>query len=586
MQNLINNGDSKMKPASAGSASPARPARWSQLDWQLIRSQVRGLQTRIAKAAREQDWRRVKALQRFLVNSFSAKALAVRRVTESDGKRTPGIDGETWKTPAARWQAIQRLSRRGYKPQPLRRIYIPKANGKMRPLGIPIMRDRAMQALYLLALEPVSETHADPNSYGFRKGRSTHDAMQQLFGVLARKTSAQWVLEGDIKGCFDNISHDWLERNVCMDKAVLRSWLKAGYVESKKLFPTEAGTPQGGVISPTLANIALDQLERALTKHFVPTETLMIRLKVRLVRYADDFVITGCSKELLENEVKPFVETFLGERGLQLSQEKTKVTHINEGFDFLGLNLRKYKGKLLIKPSKKNVKTFLDRIRKTIRGNLDAETGNLIGLLNPMIRGWANYHRHYVAKVIFTRVDAYIWHTIWRWAKRRHPKKSSQWVRRRYFRSIGSRNWVFAAKAAGRIGEPRLLTLYKAADTPIVRHTKIKSAANPFDPAWDLYFAGRTYSRMRIRLDQGSFLKNLWSHHNGLCSVCRRLVDDNDPWHVHRIVPRNGKAPGKLSDFVILHTHCKPRARLRRGKANPHHHHSTTGSSAEGSNQA
>ena len=242
------------------SASSAHQSHWHSISWASVHDEVRGLQIRIVKATQAQDWRKVKALQRFLAHSFSAKALAVKRVTENTGRRTPGVDGETWSTPESKWQAIGLLSSRGYKPQPLRRVFIPKSNGQMRPLGIPTMRDRAMQALYLLALEPVAETLADRNSYGFRKYRSTHDAIAQLFICLGTKASGQWVLEGDIKGCFDNISHDWLERNVCMDKAILHKWLKAGYAEGKKLFPTEAGTPQGGIISPTLANRTLDRL--------------------------------------------------------------------------------------------------------------------------------------------------------------------------------------------------------------------------------------------------------------------------------------------------------------------------------------
>src|SRR6266850_237296 len=317
---------------------------------------------------------------RYLVNSYSAKALAVKRVSENDGKRTPGVDGEIWTTPEAKWRAIQRLDSRGLRPQPLRRVYIPKRGSttKKRPLGIPVMIDRAQQALHLQGLEPVAETRADPHSYGFRRNRGTQDAIARVFDLLAKKTSAPWILEGDIKGCFDNFGHGWLESHIPMDKKVLRDWLKAGYVESGKLFPTAAGTPQGGIASPTIANIALDGLEVALAERFGPTRTAIERSRVRLVRYCDDFVITGNSKKLLEQEVKPYVEAFLAERGLELSQEKTTITHVSEGFDFLGQNVRKYGDKLLIKPSAKNVKAFLAKIRDTIRVNRSAKQENLI----------------------------------------------------------------------------------------------------------------------------------------------------------------------------------------------------------------
>ena len=353
--------------ASSGSAQ-----HWSQIDWGKCRRQVTRLQARIVKATREGRWNKVKTLQRLLTHSFSGKALAVKRVTENQGKRTSGVDGVLWSTPAAKLKAIESMQHRGYRPLPLRRVYIPKANGKQRPLGIPVMSDRAMQALHLLALAPIAETTADPDSYGFRPERSTADAMSQCFKVLSFKRSPQWILEGDIKGCFDHISHSWMGQNIPMDKTVLHQWLKAGYVEKRILFPTEEGTPQGGIVSPTLANMTLDGLQPLLAKHF-PREKWKDGKKwspkVNLVRYADDFIITGDSKELLENEVRPLVEQFLKERGLTLSPDKTRITHIDEGFDFLGQNLRKYDGKLLIKPSKKNTHAFLEKVRTIIQTN-------------------------------------------------------------------------------------------------------------------------------------------------------------------------------------------------------------------------
>jgi RNA-directed DNA polymerase len=232
------------------SALSGAPQCWDAINWRRVERNVREMQIRIAKATQDRDWRRVKALQRSLTRSWSAKASAVRRVTENRGKKTAGVDRVLWDSPETRWEAIGKLKRRGYRPMPLRRVYIPKANGKERPLGIPTMLDRAMQALYLLALEPVSEGTSDPNSYGFRINRSTADAMSQLFLNLSKKASAQWILEGDIKGCFDHISHDWLESNVLMDRAILRKWLKAGVVFQGQFQATEAGTPQGGIITP------------------------------------------------------------------------------------------------------------------------------------------------------------------------------------------------------------------------------------------------------------------------------------------------------------------------------------------------
>ena len=555
-----------MRSVQADSAASRGVHEWDEIAWPIVYARVRGLQTRIAKATREQDWRRVKALQRFLVNSFSAKVLAVKRVSENDGKRTPGVDGEIWSTPEAKWQAIQRLGSRGLRPQPLRRVYIPKrGSDKMRPLGIPAMIIRAQQALHLQGLEPVAETRADPHSYGFRRSRGTQDAIARVFNLLARKVSAPWIFEGDIKGCFDNFGHGWLEDHVPMNRKVLTDWLKAGYVESGKLFPTEAGTPQGGIASPTIANIALDGLETVLTERFGSTATSIKRLRVRLVRFADDFIITGSSKELLEKEVKPCVEAFLAERGLQLSQEKTKITHISEGFDFLGQNVRKYDGKLLIKPSAKNVKAFLDSVRETIRVNRSAKQETLISLLNPKIRGWANYHRHVVAKKTYTAVDHHIWRALWRWARRRHPNKLSEWVRQKYFRTLDHRHWVFATQTRGYDGQPRTLALISASDTRIVRHVRVKSDANPFDPAWDSYFAQRKGARMLERLQARGFPKRLWRQQHGKCPGCGQLIDEDDRWLIQPAIPLKAGGTRSLTNLKLLHSTCRRSFRIAIG---------------------
>ena len=545
-----------MTPNELGSASFARPTHWHQIDWRYVNDQVRGLQTRIAKATQAQDWRRVSTLQRFLVRSFNAKCLAVRRVTENRGKRTPGVDEETWSTPESKWNAIQRLNSRGYQPLPLKRVYIPKSNGKLRPLGIPVMLDRAMQALYLLALEPVAETCADKNSYGFRRERCTADAIAQLFILLSRKGSAQWVLEGDIRSCFDQISHSWLENHVPMDKKILHKWLKAGFMESRQLFPTEAGTPQGGIISPTLANWALDGLEKELTDRFGPTQCLDRKNQVSLVRYADDFIITGSSKELLENEVRPIVEKFLAERGLQLSTEKTKITHIDEGFDFLGVNVRKYNGKLLIKPSVKNVQTFLTKVREIIRSNATAKQENLIGLLNPVVRGWAQYHRHIVASQTFADVDYAIWWVLWRWARRRHPRKGARWVQRRYYRSIGNEHGVFCTAIRKPEGRTVVMRLFKASHLRIVRHVKIRWGMNPFDSACDGYFEQRKRARMTLRLSGRPFLKTIWTQQDGICPRCGQLIGEDDRWHLHHVVPRAVGGPDTPANLRMLHLNC------------------------------
>jgi RNA-directed DNA polymerase len=464
-------------------ASSAYASSWDTTDWNAQEKKVRRLQMRIAKALREGRYGKVKALQWLLTHSWAAKLLAVRRVAQNAGSKTPGVDGVLWRTPNKKMKAVLSLKRRGYKPHPLRRIYIPKRNGK-RPLSIPCMIDRAMQALHLLALDPVSETLADKNSYGFRPKRSTADAIGQCYIVFTREKAAPWILEGDIRACFDNLSGPWLQENILMDRKLLTLWLTAGYMEKGLLHPTFNGVPQGGVASPTLLVLALRGFEQAIKSGTARKD------KVNVVVYADDFIITGASREVLEHKVRPLVEAFLKERGLELSPEKTKITHIDEGFDFLGFNVRKYKGKLLIKPSKKSIKSFLAEVRRIIKCHRTATTESLVSSLNLVIRGWTNYFRHVVSKATFAHVDHFIYRALWQWAKRRHPEKGALWTRKKYFRSQGTRNWIFFAKVPSKKTD-RFLDLLSASSVPIRRHIKIRAEATPYDPRFKTYFQQR-----------------------------------------------------------------------------------------------
>lgn len=526
---------------------------WHGLDWAQCHSNVRRLQARIVKATKEGRWNKVKALQWLLTHSLSGKAIAVKRVTENQGKRTPGVDGETWDTPAAKMAGTLSLKRRGYRAKPLRRVHIPKASGGQRPLGIPTMKDRAMQALHRLALEPVAETTADGNSYGFRPSRSTADVMEKVHTFLAWKRSAEWVLEADIKGCFDHISHDWLVRNVPVDKRMLGQWLKSGYMEHGNLFPTESGTPQGGIISPTLANMVLDGLEKVVQAVIPSTTRRGKAAKVNFVRYADDFIVTGVSKEILEAEIKPAIETFLAERGLWLSPEKTVVTHINDGFDFLGFNVRKYNGTLLIKPSKAGVKRMLNKVREIISARKGARQVALISTLNPIIRGWANYYRHKVSKETFGKVDHAIWQVLWKWAKRRHPKKGLRWIKDKYFVIQGARHWVFAGRSDH---SDMLLPLVRASDTPIVRHVAIMATANPYDTAWEEYFEGRLDLRTKDSMAHRRQVLSLWHEQDGRCPECGERITKDTGWHRHHVQFRSLGGSDSRANLQLLHPVC------------------------------
>jgi RNA-directed DNA polymerase len=446
---------------------------------------------RIAKATQAGKHRKAQALQWFLTHSRSAKLLAVHRVTTNRGAKTPGVDNVVWRSDRQKLQAAINLKRHGYRPKPLRRHYIPKPNGKLRPLSIPTLHDRAMQALYALALAPIAETLADRYSYGFREGRGCADALEQCFTILSQQTSAPWILEGDIRACFDEINHEWLLHNVPMDKQLLRLWLEAGYWEKEQLFPTAKGTPQGGLISPLLANFALDGMERAVKA------AAGRRDKVNFVRYADDFVVTGATQELLEQKVKPALTAFLKQRGLELSEQKTVITHIETGFNFLGHTVRKYGDKLLITPAKSKVLILQQKVSQLIQSAKALPQEALLRQLNPLLRGWANYFRNGAAKRTFEKLEHYVLCQLWRWASRRHPTKTRAWKKQRYF-SAGNKG-AFSVELVSSRGERRVLSLYQMAGTKILRHLKVRGAANPYDPKYTDYFEKRRRFCWRVR---------------------------------------------------------------------------------------
>lgn len=469
--------------ASSTKRKSRRPVFWSTAKAHLLR-----LQMRIAKAEREGRRGKVKALQRLLTSSFYAKCLAVKRVTTNSGKRTAGIDGVLLKTPKQKMQMVSELRRNGYKPSPLRRIHILKKSGKLRPLSIPTIKDRAMQALWHAALLPIAEERADLNAYGFRPKRSIHDAIAQCFISLAKRNSATWVLEGDIQDCFSQIDHNWLLQNIPMDKTILRKFLTAGFIENGEEHPSTKGVCQGGIISPTIAIMALSGIERKLVSG---KQKYWNKEKTNLIFYADDFVVTAASEVILREKVIPIIQAKLSDVGLQLSPEKTKITRIEEGFNFLGFNIRKYaNGKLLIKPAKDNISKFLKDIKDCIKKGIALPTDKLIYQLNEKITGWTNYYRCSVASKVFSMIDSEIFLALKRWGLKRHPRKGKRWIVRKYMKRLGNDNWRFYCTTKDKDGKQKLLYLKRAANTHIRRHTKIKAEANPFNPRYKEYFKG------------------------------------------------------------------------------------------------
>jgi len=529
---------------------------WDSIDWPELQKLVNRAQTRIARAALDSDLAKVKNLQRMLVHSFAAKAIAVRHVTSTTGGKTPGIDGEIWDTPQKKMSGVLGLTKKGYNPKPLKRVYIDKGkkDGSKRPLGIPTIYDRAMQRLYALALEPVAETWADRNSFGFRRKRSAKDACEKVFTALCRKNQAQWIIEADIKGFFDNISHQWMLDNIPMDKNILRKFLMAGYVDGNQLYPTEEGTPQGGNISPILANMTLDGLEHMLHDRYwrcSPTSQINVgynRHKVHFVRFADDFIITGDTRETCE-EILALIKPFLKERGVELSEEKTVITHIDDGFDFLGWNFRKYSGKLLIKPSKKSIKKVLRKVRDIINDNQTASQRELVRQLNPVIRGWRNYHNHVVATKAFGYVHNATFESLWHWAIRRHKSEGKRWIKDRYWHTVDNDKWVFYDDS-DEIGKhnPRLIRI---SNTKIARHSKLQTSRNPFLDGE--YFEKRALLLGAKRLT-GKF-KDIWHRQQGKCLYCNQpmFMDSID---IHHNWPATWGGADGVTNLVYLHRLC------------------------------
>ena len=449
---------------------------WKTIDWNRAEEIVNNLQSRIASAAKERNWKKVSQLSRLLTRSYYARILAVRKVSTNKGSKTPGIDKILWLSSADKMRAALQLKSKGYRAKPLKRKYILKKNGKLRPLSIPTLYDRAMQTLHSLALGPVESATSDKTSFGFKPYRSTKDAFAYLNICLSKKNAPQWIVEGDIKACYDEINHEWILKNTLMNKKVLKEFLKSGYIENYQLFPTEKGTPQGGTISPIIVNITLNGLETALAKVFYSWNNGTIdkqhrnKHKVHYVRFADDFVTTADSPETA-HEILTIVKTFLEPRGLALSDEKTLVTHISDGFTFLGWNFRKYKGKLLTKPSKDSQKNIVKKIHDVIHKARAWSQDKLIHTLNPIIRGWAQYHNHAISSAIFRKLDHVIFIMLVSWAKRRHPNKGFTWIMEKYWHKVENWKHVFSTD---------FQTLERFSNMKIIRQRLAKLDKNPY----------------------------------------------------------------------------------------------------------
>lgn len=552
---------------------------WRHINWRKLERCVYKLQKRIYRASQRGDVKAVRKLQKILMKSWSARALAVRRVTQDNqGKKTAGVDGIKSLTPKQRLSLVSEL-KLGKKVKPTRRVWIDKpGREEKRPLGIPTMNDRALQSLVKLGLEPEWEARFEPNSYGFRPGRSCHDAITAIFSAINKKP--KFVLDADIAKCFDRINHERLLGKLNTYPTLrrqIRAWLKAGVMDGNELFSTSEGTPQGGVISPLLANIALHGMEYRIEKEFpymshTQRETWFHKKGTKfstptLIRYADDFVILHEDITVVQR-CRDIISEWLAGMGLELKPSKTKVSHTlhsyegeEAGFNFLGFNIRqwevgKYKSgkhnnqllgfKTIIKPSKESQRNHYQKLKEIIDQNKTISQPGLIRMLNPIIKGWSKYYSAVVSKEVFQKMDALLHWKLQSWANRRHPSKGKKWVARKYWKSDNLKNWVFMD-----VIENTPVKLTAHSDTAIVRHIKVKEAASPYNGD-SKYWSTRLGKHPELPKRVATLLKR----QKGKCTHCEQQFREGDVMETDHIIPKSKGGKDEYKNLQLLHRHC------------------------------
>lgn len=523
---------------------------YESIDWQQCHDKLFRLQGEILKALKTGIKKNVLIAQHELTRSFAARALAVRKVTSNKGKNTPGLDGFLLKDNKEKFKAIHSVKDlSSYEAQPVRRVYIPKANGKLRPLGIPTIRDRIVQTLFYFALDPIAEETACKRSYGYRLHRGVHDNAAYLNLVLSSYTATRrYILKADIEGFFPSVNHSWLLENVLMEKRILKEFLKAGYLENYIFNETDEGFPQGSPVSPPLANITLNGLEKYLGKEFLTT------------RYADDFIVLGKTLDELHNVALPKVNAFLAERGLNLDLKKTRLFSIEEGFDFLGFHFREYpdstrvkgtkKGIFLVKPSAAKVKAFIKDLIVLIKKHKNRSSYDLVMKLNQKLRGWAEHYSKVTSQKIFNTMNAHVWKAIWSMLVKKHRRRSKSWLYKKYFTKVKENKWIFVGKK----GEEELL-LFQISYVPIKYHLPCKDM-NAYDPNSVEYFYKRNVSHSKNALFSGKTKGALAKLQKGYCPVCCESLFNGEELEVHHILPRRKGGDHSLKNLKLLHKTC------------------------------
>lgn len=546
---------------------------WNTIRWKECEQALAENQNNLVIATKRGDHKEIERIQSKMIRMFAIRALAVRKVTSSKGKRTPGVDNQRWCRAYSKLNAVDRLKDLSdYEPLPLKRVWLPKP-GKVekRSLGIPTLFDRAVQALYLYTLEPVVETLADSRSFGFRKARSVRDAAEYIRLMCASKYGKRYVLEVDIRKFFDTINQRWLLENAPMDTGILRKLLGAKVLDGSHLTSLEQGVPQGGVLSPCLANFCLDGIEKALNAE------LTAKSKAFLVRYADDFVVVGESRDQLE-EVKRIIREFLGTRGLKVNEGKTKVSTVEEGFDFLGFHFREYpdagrisgrkKGIFLVKPSKKNLTDILRKISEIIKKYPNGEAGTLIKHLNPVLRGWAEHYRTVSSRAAFRKVSEHTFRSLLRWVYRKHGRGKRRETLRKYFKTKKTKKslnrWVFS----GQNERKQEITLFQIGQTTFKNQIMIaiKQPKNPFLLTDAAYFSKRSKSLIlhTVLYDQRKKKKIL--DQEGVCGWCGCSMEMEDPIQLHHKIPFKDGGKNHLGNLMAIHSECHKQLTLEHRK--------------------
>jgi RNA-directed DNA polymerase len=539
---------------------PKRRTEWQAIPWRKAFRLVRNLRQRIFRASSKGEHKKVRSLQKLMLRSYSNILLSVRRVTQvNKGKNTPGVDKMVVKTPSARGQLTDQLSTfTPWQAKPARRVYIPKSNGKQRPLGIPVVIDRCLQAMVKNALEPEWEAKFEGSSYGFRPGRSCHDAIERIFKFACANKRKKWVLDADIKGAFDNINQAFLLNMLGQfsSRELIKQWLKAGYVEAGHLHSTQTGTPQGGVISPLLLNIALHGMEVALGVKYKKRQQGEAVISNRaVVRYADDFVVF-CETQEDALICADILMKWLQERGLSLSAEKTRVAHLSEGFDFLGFNIRQYKSansrtgwKLFIKPSENSVKKLQEKLKAHWLSMLGKNVCAVVETLNPIIRGWANYFRIAVSSEMFSKLDKWMFIREVRFVKRSHPNKPRKWQESNYWGHLNLNRkdrWVFGDKETGAY-------LLKFRWFPIERHVLVKGKSSPDDPSQREYWAKRKALPAK---DLTPSYQKLARKQGYVCPRCGESLWNGEELHRHHVLPKTKGGKSTYANLSLVHVFC------------------------------